>query len=127
MAEPTLLVTGASGHLGRRALEILIGVPGDRTIVATTRRPEALADLAAKGVVVRRADFDDEATLDAAFAGVERALLISTDATEPPGRRVAQHRRAIDALARAKVKHLVYTSAPPAPSLGAIAADHRAT
>lgn len=127
MAEPTLLVTGASGHLARRAIEVLLDVPGERTIIATTRRPDALADLAARGVDVRAADFDDEAGLDAAFAGAQRALLVSTDAVGEPGRRVAQHRRAIDAFARAKVRHLVYTSAPPAKSLGPIGDDHRAT
>lgn len=127
MADPTLLITGASGHLGRRALEILLDVPGARTLVATTRSPDRLADLAARGVVVRHADFDDEAGLDAAFAGVTRALLVSTDRADGTGRRVAQHRAAIAALDRARVEHVVYTSAPNAPSAAAIVADHRAT
>ncbi|MEZ4400819.1 MAG: NAD(P)H-binding protein [Kofleriaceae bacterium] len=127
MSDPVLLVTGASGHLGRRVLEILLDVPGDRTLVAVTRSPAKLADLAARGVVVRAGDFDDPGGLDEAFAGVERALLISTDALDGSGRRVAQHQAAIDALTRARVQHLVYTSAPAAPSLGPIAADHRAT
>ena len=63
MSEPALLVTGAAGHLGRRVLEILLDVPGARTLIATTRQPAKLADLAARGVDVRAADFDDEAGL----------------------------------------------------------------
>jgi len=127
MSNPTLLVTGAAGHLGRRVLELLLAAPGARTLIATTRRPDELADLAARGVVVRRADFDDPASLDAAFAGADRALLISTDAVDRPGRRVVQHAAAIEALQRAGVAHVAYTSAPVAPSIGAISDDHQAT
>ena len=105
MSEPALLVTGAAGHLGRRVLEILLDVPGARTLIATTRQPAKLADLAARGVDVRAADFDDEAGLAAAFAGAGRALLISTDAVDAPGRRAAQHAAAIRALAAVGVQH----------------------
>lgn len=127
MSEPALLVTGAAGHLGRRVLEILLDVPGERTLIATTRRPATLADLAARGVDVRAADFDDEVGLAAAFAGAGRALLISTDAVDAPGRRAAQHAAAIRALAAVGVQHVVYTSMVDAPTVGAVAADHRAT
>ena len=127
MSEPALLVTGAAGHLGRRVLEILLDVPGERTLIATTRQPAKLADLAARGVDVRAADFDDEAGLAAAFAGAGRALLISTDAVDAPGRRAAQHAAAIRALAAVGVQHVVYTSMVDAPTVGAVAADHRAT
>ena len=127
MSEPKLLVTGASGHLGRRVIEILLEVPGERTLVATTRDPSKLADLSARGVDVRAADYDDPAGLAAAFAGVGRALLISTDAVDGTPRRVAQHQAAIAALVAAGAQHIVYTSAPDAPTLGVVAADHRAT
>ncbi len=55
-----LLVTGASGHLGRRVLELLSsGEPGEgRKIIAVTRTPDKLADFAARGVEVRAGDFD---------------------------------------------------------------------
>ena len=127
MSEPKLLVTGAAGHLGRQVIEILLAVPGERTLVATTRNPAALADLAARGVDVRAANFDEPAGLEVAFAGVGRALLISTDAVDGTDRRVAQHQAAIRALVAAGAQHVVYTSAPDAPTLGAVAADHRAT
>lgn len=113
-----LLVTGAGGQLGRRVVELLLE-SGASGVIATTRDPGKLADLAARGVEVRRADFDDPASLAAAFAGVDRLLLVSTDALHRPGLRLAQHRAAIAAAERAGVRHVVYTSAPaPAPTPG---------
>lgn len=123
-----VLVTGASGHLGRRVLELLVeGRHG--ALVAATRRPETLRDLEARGVQVRAADFDQPAGLAAAFAGVERVLLVSTDVLGQPGRRLALHRAALAAARRAKVAHVVYTSMvhPEEGSPVALAADHRQT
>src|SRR5215217_2046006 len=114
---PRLLVTGAGGQLGRRVVELLLDAGAD--VIATTRDPSKLADLAARGAEVRHADFDDPTSLDVAFAGVDRLLLISTDALDAPGRRIAQHHAAIAAAQRAGVKHLAYTSAPsPRPQAG---------
>jgi NAD(P)H dehydrogenase (quinone) len=77
---------------------------------------------------VRRADFDDEASLVAAFTGADRALLISTDALDRPGRRLAQHQRALRALVAAGVKQVAYTSLAGAPtSTHPIAPDHVGT
>src|SRR5215217_6106445 len=81
-----LLVTGASGNLGRIAVEELLA-RGATNVIAGTRDPSKLQDLAAKGVDVRKLDFDDAATFAPALAGVERLLLVSTDAI---GRRAAQ-------------------------------------
>jgi NAD(P)H dehydrogenase (quinone) len=120
-----LLVTGAGGVLGRTAVEHLLA-SGATNVVAATRDPSKLADLAARGVEVRKADFDDPASLPAAFAGVERLLLISTDTLGQPGQRVAQHRAAVDAAVAAGVKHIAYTSAPsprPQPN-GGVLDDH---
>ena len=124
------LVTGASGHLGQAVITALIGyhkIPANQ-IIATTRKPETLSALAAKGVEVRAADFDDTAGLAAAFKGAERLLLISTDAMDKPGRRLAQHRNAVDAAEKAGVKHLLYTSMPgPETSAVLFAPDHLGT
>lgn len=105
-----LLVTGASGKLGRIAVEELLA-RGATKVIAGTRDPSKLADLAERGVEVRKVDFDDAASLAAAFAGVERLLLVSTDGI---GTRVAQQTAAIQAAKAAGVKHIVYTSAPAA-------------
>ena len=91
-SERTLFVTGASGHLGRRVVELLLE-KGVGRIVAGTRKPEKLADLAARGVTVRPADFEDPTGLEASLAGVDRVLIISTDAIDRPGRRLAHIRR----------------------------------
>lgn len=126
----TLLVTGASGHLGQRVITHLLDtlkVPASR-IIATTRKPEGLAAFAARGVTVRQADFDDAASLATAFAGAQRLLLLSTDAIDRPGRRLAQHKNALAAAAKAGVKHVVYTSMPlPEGSPLLIAPDHDGT
>ena len=114
--KPALLVTGASGHLGRRTLQFLLDAKAGH-IVAGTRDPAKLADLAAKGVEVRALDFDEPATLAEAVKGIDRMLLISTDAVGRPGGRHAQHRAAIEAAAKAVVGHVLYTSVPaPYPS-----------
>lgn len=125
-----LLVTGAAGHLGQLVIAHLLDtlkLPASR-IIATTRDPAKLAALAAKGVTVRKADFDDVASLTTAFAGAQRLLLISTDALDRPGHRLAQHKNALAAAAKAGVRHVVYTSMPmPEDSPLLIAPDHLGT
>lgn len=121
-----LVITGASGQLGRRTAELALErCPPDRLILVT-RNPAALADFAARGADVRRGDFDDPVQLRAAFAGGKRLLLISTtDLT----RRIEQHRAAIAAAAAAGVERVIYTSvlspAPPNPAV--IAPSHHFT
>lgn len=122
----TILVTGTSGHLGRLVVLALLdrGVPATE-IVATARDLGSVADLAANGVVTRRADYGDPTSLDAALAGVDRVLLVSSSAV---GSRVPQHRNVIEAAARAGVSLLAYTSILRADTGGlALAADHLAT
>ena len=108
---PTLLVTGASGQLGGR-IAGLLAEAGVARLVATTRTPDRLAPLGRRGVEVRAADFDDPASLAAAFAGLDRVLIVSTDQLAIPGRRRAQHRAALDAALRAGASHVCYTSMP---------------
>ncbi len=126
----SILVTGASGHFGQLVLQHLtetLSVPASR-IVAASRNPAKLADWAAKGVATRALDFEQPETFASAFAGIERALLVSTDALDRPGRRLEQHTNAIRGLEAAGVRHVVYTSAPNpegAPLL--LAPDHEGT
>ncbi|MGO4600936.1 SDR family oxidoreductase [Terrabacter sp. 2YAF2] len=122
----TLLVTGASGHLGRLVVEALLerGTPAAQ-VVAIARTPESISDLADRGVQVRRADYADPASLDAAFAGVDRLLLVSGSEV---GQRIAQHANVIDAAKRADVSFVAYTSITRADTSDlALAAEHRAT
>jgi NAD(P)H dehydrogenase (quinone) len=126
--QQTLFVTGAGGHLGRLIVETLLE-QGFAKIVAGTRKPQAMADLAAKGAKIVAADFDDPATLDVGFKGVDRLLIISTDAVGVPGMRLRQHVSAIDAARKAGVKHIVYTSMlkPEPGSAVVFAPDHYGT
>ena len=126
----TLIVTGASGQLGRLVLDALIasGKVAPESIVATTRDISKLSEYAARGVTVRAADFDDAASLDAAFAGAGKVLIISTDALGEPGKRLAQHKAAVAAATKAGAKHILYTSMPqPDDSLVTFAPDHLGT
>lgn len=120
-----LLVTGAGGHLGRKVIEDLLE-RGATRIIATTRDPRQLADLAARGVEVRVADFDRPDTLGSAFKDVDRLLLVSTNALHTPGLRLNQQRAAIKAATLSGVRHILYTSLPnPHPTLqNSVPNDH---
>lgn len=123
----SVVVTGATGQLGRLTVEALLrrGVPAP-DIIATGRDTAGIKDLADRGVVVRRADFTDPDSLAAAFAGADKLLLIS--ASIPVDERVANHRRAIDAALAAGVSLVAYTSMLQADTAANIlAATHRAT
>ena len=126
----TILVTGAAGQLGQRVVHHLLEtykVPAGR-IIAATRDPSKLADLATKGVATRKADFDDAAGLVSAFEGAGTVLIISTDALAVPGQRLKQHTAAVNAAAKAGVKHIAYTSMPSSDkSLVTFAPDHLGT
>jgi NAD(P)H dehydrogenase (quinone) len=123
----SVVVTGATGQLGRLTVEALLrrGVPASE-VVATGRDTTGIKDLADRGVVVRRADFADQDSLSAAFAGADKLLLIS--ASVPVDERVANHRRAIDAALAAGVSLVAYTSTLQADTAATIiGATHRAT
>jgi NAD(P)H dehydrogenase (quinone) len=100
-----IIVTGASGQFGHAATSQLLEAGAE--VIALTRSPGRLADLAARGAEVRAADFDDPSSLPAAMAGGDKMLLISTTMV---GERPRQHGNAIDAAVAAGVRHIVYTS-----------------
>ncbi|HRD88732.1 MAG TPA: SDR family oxidoreductase [Accumulibacter sp.] len=123
-----ILVTGANGHLGRGIVDQLVARSGRVAgIAASVRDPRRAADLAERGIAVRQGNFDQPETLAAAFAGVGKLILVSTDG--PKEVRIAQHRNAIDAARAAGVRHILYTSlidvATDSPA--DFAAVHRAT
>ncbi|RMP33937.1 SDR family oxidoreductase [Pseudomonas coronafaciens] len=120
-----IVVTGATGQLGRLVIEqLLVRIPAGQ-IIAAVRSPDKAADLSALGVQVRHADYSQPATLDSAFAGAEKVLLISSSEI---GQRLSQHKAVIDAAKRAGTKLLAYTSVlhADASSLG-LAKEHRET
>ena len=120
-----IVITGASGQLGHMVIaELLKTVPASH-VVAVARNVDKAADLAAFGVHVRHGDYTKPETLNSAFQGADKILLISSDAI---GARVAQHSAVIDAAKRAGVRLLAYTSVLQADtsSLG-LADEHRQT
>ena len=122
----TILVTGATGALGRLVVDGLLdrgAAPTD--IIAGARDTAKAADLTDRGVRVVRLDYDDPATVRAAVEGVDAVLLISSSEV---GHRIAQHRSVIDAARNAGVSKFVYTSAPRATTTDLVLApEHKAT
>ncbi|ATB29688.1 SDR family oxidoreductase [Melittangium boletus] len=120
-----ILVTGATGHLGRLVVEGLLEKLPAQKIAVAVRDPEKAQALAARGVQVRRADYSQPDTLSAAFQGVEKLLLISSSEV---GQRVAQHRAVVEAARKVGVRLLAYTSILRADTSSlALAAEHKAT
>lgn len=120
-----IAVTGASGQLGRLVIAALLNRVAPEQIVAVVRNPAKVEDLAAKGVQVREADYENPQALLAAFEGIDRLLLISSSEV---GKRVAQHKNVIEAAKAAGVGTLVYTSILHADtSPMGLAEEHRET
>lgn len=122
----TIALTGAAGHLGRLVAEQLFERTDPSDVVLITRRPEAVADLTARGATVRAADFTQPDTLAAAFAGVDRLLIISADDV---GTRLPGQLAAVEAARTAGVGHVFYTSItdPVADNPAGVVPDHQAT
>jgi NAD(P)H dehydrogenase (quinone) len=102
-----IAITGATGQLGALAVEELLKTVKASELVAIVRNPAKADALAQKGVVVRQADYGDQAALTAALSGVEKLLLVSSSEV---GQRAAQHRNVINAAKAAGVKFIAYTS-----------------
>ncbi|WP_139488824.1 SDR family oxidoreductase [Brevibacillus dissolubilis] len=121
-----LLVTGATGKLGSKVVEALLKTVPTSQLAVSVRNPEKAEHLRAQGVEVRHGDFDHPETLDAAFAGIDRLLIISADGDNET--RIRQHTHAVEAAARAKVGFIAYTSLGNATeSQLFLAATHQAT
>ncbi|RAP73402.1 SDR family oxidoreductase [Paenibacillus montanisoli] len=121
-----LLVTGATGRLGSKVVETLLRTVPASQLAVSVRNPEKAEALRALGVDVRHGDFDRPETLDAAFAGIDRLLIISADGDNET--RARQHTNAVAAAQRAKVGFIAYTSlAGAGESTMFLAPPHRVT
>lgn len=122
----TVAISGASGALGRQAAESFLEQGDPEQLLLLTRTPDKLADLAARGARIARASFRNPTGLKQVLAGVERLLLISTDAI---GSRIDDHKQAIASARIAGVEHVIYTSilSPGADNPAMVAAEHAAT
>jgi len=121
-----IVVTGATGQLGRLVVEALLdrGVPAEQ-IVAAGRSTDRIADLGKRGVQVRSVDYSQPDSLRQAFAGADKVLLVSGSEV---GQRVEQHRNAIEAAKVAGVGLIAYTSIANADTTAMqLAAEHIAT
>ena len=103
-----ILVTGATGQLGRGIVDGLLSQLAASDIAASVRDPAKAADITERGVEVRRGDFADPASLTTAFAGADQVLLISADKLGDEALRL--HRNAIAAAREAGVRRILYTS-----------------
>lgn len=124
-----IIVTGASGQLGRGIVERLLErIPAEQ-IGVSVRDPEKVQDFKERGVRVRHGDFEDSASLMQSFEGATQLLLVSSNAASRGGNPVAQHRTAIDAALAAGAERIVYTSHMAASSTSAFPPmrDHAAT
>lgn len=120
-----IVITGATGQLGRLVIAALLKKVPAASLVAAVRNVEKARDIAALGVQVRQADYSQPASWDAALQGADKVLLISSSEI---GQRAQQHRAVIDAAQRAGVKLLAYTSVLHADtSVLGLAGEHRET
>ncbi|WP_028805894.1 SDR family oxidoreductase [Streptomyces sp. 142MFCol3.1] len=121
----SIVVTGATGHLGRHVIDGLLEKVPASEIVAVVRSEEKATDLAARGVELRVADYSVPETLKGAFAAGDRVLLISGNAV---GQRIPQHTAVIDAAKDAGVAQLAYTGVLGGPAADfELADDHKGT
>jgi NAD(P)H dehydrogenase (quinone) len=121
-----ILVTGATGKLGSKVVETLLKTVPASELAVSVRNPEKAEALRARGVEVRHGDFDQPETLDSAFSGIDRLLIISADGDNET--RIRQHANAVAAAQRAGVKFIAYTSLVNATeSQNLFAPTHKAT
>ncbi|XXT17059.1 NAD(P)H-binding protein [Sorangium sp. So ce429] len=124
-----IIVTGATGQLGHGIVERLLERVDAGQIGVSVRDPKKAEDLAARGVRVRRGDFDDAVSLRDAFEGASQVLIVSSNARASGGDPIAQHRAALAAAREAGARRVLYTSHMGASATSAFPPmhDHAAT
>lgn len=124
-----IVVTGASGALGKRIVQALLSRVSADQLAVSVRDPDKASAFASAGVRVRQGDFDDHESLLSAFEGATQLLMVSSNAAARGGDPLAQHRTAIEAARAVGVRRIVYTShmAAGADSAFPPMRDHAAT
>lgn len=102
-----ILITGATGHLGKATIAHLLKNTTANNIVALARDENKAAFLKEQGIEVRIGNFDDSVSLNKAMVGIDKVLLISSSEFQ---NRFQQHKNVVDAAKNADVKHILYTS-----------------
>jgi NAD(P)H dehydrogenase (quinone) len=122
-----IVITGATGQLGSLIVGSLLGRVPAEGVGVSVRDPSRAADLAERGVRVRRGDFSEPSSLADAFEGARQVLIVS--ANELGGKAVDAHISAIDAARAVGAERILYTSHQDASvdSLFAPMRDHAAT
>ncbi len=102
-----IMVTGATGHLGKAALLELLKTVDPANLFALVRNPAKAEDLAAKGVTLVTGDYDNYDSLVKAFEGVDKLYFVSSSDVM---NRLPQQENVVKAATAAGVKHIIYTS-----------------
>jgi NAD(P)H dehydrogenase (quinone) len=121
-----ILITGATGHLGRATIQFLQKKNPSEKIAALVRDETKAVDLRAKGVEIRTGNYDDRQSLVKAFIGIDKLFFISGNDVV---NRLKQHENVVSAAKEAGVKHIIYTSfsrknETEASPLGILATSH---
>ena len=103
-----ILVTGATGQLGKAAVNELIQKVNAGDVAVMVRDPQKAEDLKAQGVNVIRGDYNDYASLVAACKGVDKLYFVSSSDVM---NRFGQHQNLVKAAVEAGIGHIIYTSA----------------
>ena len=123
----SIVITGATGELGSLVVQHLLKKVPASQIIVSVRQPEKASALAEQGIEVRQGDYDDPASLQKAFAGAEKLLIISSPSFDDTAR-IRQHATAIEAAKKAEVGQIVYTGVAYAEQLGlTLARVHQAS
>jgi NAD(P)H dehydrogenase (quinone) len=119
-----IAITGATGNLGRLIVTELMDHVKPDEVAVVVRSPQKAIPLAPPGIAIRQGDYDDYASLLAAFDGVETLMFISN--SDVP-KRMVQHQNVVNAARAAGVKHVVYTSYIDIDGAGFLAQTHKAS
>ncbi|WP_433927107.1 SDR family oxidoreductase [Sorangium cellulosum] len=104
-----IILTGATGHLGSSVLKHILDLVPPSEIIVSLHNRRAREAIEKAGVQVRSGDYTDPGSLEDAFRGGDKLLIVSHPSFSDD-LRVTSHKNAIDAAVKAGVRHIYYTS-----------------